>query len=539
MPQIRCQQTSEARVTIARLVERLLADETANATITSAEAGAERRLTGAELGRALNATSRALIEKFAARKGDRVVLRAGNSVEHAIVSLAAMAAGLVVVPVSPTIDARDLDWIMTNCRPKGYVRDPDSAPLDVDGVAGMDFESLLSTADGVEPAEPRWAVGGEDIATIIHTSGSTGRAKGVCLTHRALTANAEALTRHLDLTPNDVHLCVLPLHHSNALHFSLITALLNDATTVIARGFPVRGAGALVRRHGVTHISAAPQAIKLILRDPEFRAEQLPTLTTVVTASAPLSQTLCDTFVTQTGIKLVQGYGLTECTNFATMTPPDLSRDDYRVVMFSQDVASVGVALPGTEVTIARPTTTDESGNEVGEVVIRGPQLSPGYWQDEQFDGVLRTGDLGYLREIAGRPFLFLVGRIKEIIIRNGENHSPRQIDDDLAAAIGDLDYAAVGVADESVGEEIALCLHADLALRERVTTALAAVPLVRRPRLLVWLTKPIPRTATGKVGRAELRTICTKSRVDGAGVIAEVTDLRDRATQGGRHSHH
>lgn len=524
-------------MTITSLMERMLAGKAATATIMSAETSEDRRLAGSDLGRAVQTTATALIDRFAARKGDRVILRAGNSVDHAVVSLAAMSAGLVVVPVGPAIDSADLAWIAENCGAKGYVYDPDAAPLAIDGVPGVDFASLAAAAEVVAPAELPWSVELDNIAVIIHTSGSTGRPKGVCLTHRNLVANAEALTQHLGLGSQDVHLCILPLYHSNALHFSLITAMLNDATVVVARSFPVRGCAALVRRYGVTHISAAPQAVKLIVRDREFRASRLPTLTTVVTASAPLSQALCETFAAETGIRLLQGYGLSECTNFATMTPPGLSPDHHHAAMFSQEVASVGVPLPATHVTIAQPTTTDESGNEVGEVVISGPQLSPGYWRDEQFDGVLRTGDLGFIRDIAGQPFLFLVGRSKEIIIRNGENYSPRQIDDDLAAAIGDLDYATVGILDGAVGEEIALCLYADTALSERVTAAVTKVPILRRPRLLLWLNDPIPRTATGKVRRSELQKICERSRglPNGDGSIKEAIDLTARKEQRGR----
>lgn len=524
-------------MTVTRMMERMLAGQAATATIRSAETGEPRHLAGFDLGLAVNATATALIDRCAARKGDRIIVRAGNSVDHALVALAAMAAGLVVVPVSPAIDIADLAWIQENCQPQGYVYDPDAPALPIDGVTGIDLRSLTSVVEGTTPTELPWSVEPDDIAAIIHTSGSTGRAKGVCLTHRNLMANAQALTQHLGLGVGDVHLCILPLYHSNALHFSLVTALFNDATVVMARGFPIRGCAALVRRHGVTHISAAPQAVNLMVRDKQFQAARLPTLTTVVTASAPLSQALCETFATRTGLKLIQGYGLTECTNFATMTPPALAPDHYQAAMFSQAVASVGVVLPGTQVTIARPTTVDEAGNEVGEVLISGPQCSPGYWRDERFPGTLRTGDLGFLRTISGRSFLFLVGRIKEIIIRNGENHSPRQIDDDLAAAIGDLDHAAVGISDDRVGEEIALCLHAEPALVERVMAAVAVVPVIRRPRLLIWLAEPIPRTATGKVRRSELQQLCEKSRAhpDADRSITEVTDLRGLSPQGGR----
>lgn len=527
--------------TVSHLMERLLSGQSEGACLVGAGGGDGSLLVGRDLGDAMHRMAGALTRKFRPVKGDRVLLRAGNSVDQALVALAAMAVGLVVVPVSPTIDEGDLRWITGNCRPRGQIYDPDAPPLKSDGLPTVDFDALKHAArDAVAPDLP-WTVQAEDLAVIIHTSGSTGRPKGVCLTHGALVANTAALTRHLGLMSQDVHLCILPLHHSNALHFSLLTALWNDSKVVISPGFPVRGCAAVVRRHGVTHISAAPQAVGLMLRDPEFRADQMPSLTTVVTASAPLPQSLCGEFFDRTGIRLIQGYGLTECTNFATMTPPDLSDEDYHEAMLSQDVASVGVPLPDTRVTITGPTTTDGAGNEIGEVVIAGPQLSPGYWNDEQFHGTLRTGDLGYLRTVAGRRFLFLVGRSKEIVIRNGENHSPRQIDDELAAAIGDLDYAAVGVPDDNVGEELALCLNAGREVGTRVLAALKAVPAARRPRLLFWFAHPLPRTATGKIKRPGLQEACAEflSRPEDNETVTDMTDLRGVLARKGRADGH
>src|SRR6185436_8442767 len=241
-------------------------------------------------------------------------------------------------------------------------------------------------------------------------------------------------------------------------------------------------------------------------------AAKVPTLKALLVSSAPLDTSLARTFEERTGIPLVQGWGLSEYTNFACCLSPALPAAERRELLFGGELTSVGSPLEQTEVTVLE-----------GELCVRGPSRMLGYFKDEAAtratvdgDGWLHTGDEGEVREVAGRRSYFITGRKKEIIIRGGEKISPLAVERKLLAAVPELlgQLVVVGFAHQAQGEEVGAYVEAE-ALDEKVRlglmAALDALPLDLRPKVVLHGAAPIPRTHTGKIQRRKLQPLFAK----------------------------
>jgi long-chain acyl-CoA synthetase len=438
--------------------------------------------------------------------GDRVVLHSTNRPEFVATALAVMAAGAIVVPVPPDESAARIRYIAAHSGAKAVLSERD-------GDFGAPRHHLpdLCPPPGEGPGEPpEWdAVPPDAPAVLLYTSGTTGSPKGVTLSHRNLMVNAEGLRRAHDLRELSAHVCVLPLHHANAFGFSMVSTLYTGGHLVLNDSFPLLAIRRVINDERADVISVVPQILQLWLRRP-IRSEDVPSLRFVVSAAAPLSVDLARRFHAATGLRIHQGYGLSECTNFATCVPHDVTASEYERAMHAEPVPSIGVELFGCRCDIVDAAGNPLSEGVTGEIAVRGDNVMSGYWRDSATtdaalpDGRLRTGDRGYWRTLGGRRYFFITGRIKELIIRAGTNISPREIEDELRLP---YDHAVVGFPHESVGEEVGLYVadpltrHAQASLRE----ALKEVPFFRRPKVVVFGGGSVPRTATGKVRRGVL----------------------------------
>ncbi|MEU6743656.1 class I adenylate-forming enzyme family protein [Streptosporangium sandarakinum] len=443
--------------------------------------------------------------------GERVVIQSGNRPEFIVTALAVMASGAIAVPIAPDESIARAGYIVHHSRASLLVYDPATVTPADHGVPGRSMDTIC---DGTGPTPGHAELRAWDArlspaqpATLLYTSGTTGRPKGVTLSHGNLTANAEALKRVHDLREGAAHICVLPLYHANAYGFSMITTLYAKGHLVLNDAFPLFGIREIVNSERAEIISVIPQIIRLWSQRP-LKADEVPSLRYLVSAAAPLSVELARAFHSVTRLRIHQGYGLSECTNFATTVPHDISPDDYERVMHGERVPSIGAELYG--MTCA---TVDGAGNELpegveGEIVVRGGSVMSGYWDDPEASaaalrgGVLHTGDLGFWRLVGDRRYFFVTGRIKELIIRAGGNLSPRELEDEL-----DLphDLAVVGFPHDAVGEEVGLYVRGPLSTAEQdhLLARLHGVPFARRPKVVVCGREPVPRTSTGKVRRA------------------------------------
>ncbi len=293
------------------------------------------------------------------------------------------------------------------------------------------------TVPGDDPPGP------DDAAMMLFTSGSTGRPKGVVLTHANLACNARGVLAMTGVTPEDRLLHVMPLHHTNGVNNQLIVPFLAGATVVLAERFDAEKVPAQIETHGVTYMTGVPTLYSRLLPHVVGRAP-FPTLRFLRCGSAPITPELHREIEAAFGVDLVVSYGLSEATCTSTMNPPG-----------QRKIGSVGKVLDGQQIRLLRPGAVEEVGaGEEGEICIGGPSLMRGYVGDgveQPFDrGWLRSGDLGRFDD---EGYLSITGRIKDVIIRGGENLSPALIEGVLATHEAVQACCVVGGPDADLGE--------------------------------------------------------------------------------------
>ena len=529
------------RSTVATMLAHAATEPLDLPALTYYEQGRRRLvLSYAELLGAIAHTLDALRRDHRLEPGDRVALVSRNRPEVVVLDLAALAAGLVVVPLPPAESAATAAFVLEDSEPALVVHETAPAPhlgpvLQEAGVPTATLEALApARSSAAATGADRWDTGvaPDAPAVLLYTSGTTAMPKGVTLSHYNLAVNAEALLRvhGLGLHGPSTHMCVLPLHHANAFGFSMIGSLYARSYLVLNDAFHALATRRTLESERVEICSVVPSILAALSR--RFcRAEELPAFRHFVSAAAPLRTDLAESFYRTTGIRIHHGYGLSECTNFATTIPYDVPDEIYEAVMHEHGVPSVGSPVFGCTVDVVDATGASAGPGVRGEVAVRGHNVMLGYWRNDEAtraalgDGFLRTGDEGFWLERGGRRHVFVTSRLKEIIIRNGENIGPRQVEDELARVLGDEDYAVVGFDHDDVGEEVGLYVRPRGGATLPLTAALRAIPFARRPKVVVIGGSSVPRTSTGKIRRPELEPLFAPYRtarlLDGQAVVA------------------
>jgi long-chain acyl-CoA synthetase len=472
-----------------------------------------------ELLYAVERTTSRLRDQLGLRRGDRIAILAPNRLEVPALLLGAMRLGVAVVPLNPTTGPADWDYILGHSEARAIFGDRDLlgrvgspppivCPFEDEppaGPVGEDAEAV--TADGTSLAST--------MAVVLYTSGTTGNPKGVALGQSSLLANAWSMAVNFRLD-GATQFAVLPLYHAHAFGFGLMTALTTGGHLVFAERFDPFSWAEVVRTEQATWTSVVPTLLTPLLQV-AVRREKVPALRGILVSSAPLTADVARAFEAKTQIPLFQGWGLSEYTNFACCLDPALPDDERRRALYGGELTSIGSPLSGVEVKVAGPDGAALPADERGELCIRGPSTMLGYFRDPAAtapvladDGWLRTGDEGFFRDIDGRPNFFITGRIKEIIIRDGDKWSPLAIERQLFASLPDLEgrLVALGFPHQLHGEEIGVYLEIaelDDALRARIEAAVGAMPMESRPKVVLHGAAPIPRTHTGKIQRRKL----------------------------------
>jgi long-chain acyl-CoA synthetase len=442
--------------------------------------------------------------------GDRVVVRLGNGAAFCVAVLGALRAGAVVVPHGPVAVAVELDVVFADCRPALVVAaegdDTARACAATVGAAVVPPPDLAARAPG------RPGVGaGEDIALLVYASGTTGVPRGIQLSHRALLANRAqtAALRPAPVTPVDRVLLSLPLFHIFGLAAGFLQVCWVGATAVLAEQLePEQVADVLVAQR-VSALAGVPTMYRALL---DLPAERLRTATANVrlctSGGAPLPPEWLGEFHKATGLAIVEGYGLTEAGPVVTTNP----------LGAPPKPGSVGRALPGVDLRLVdadgRPLEPEDEDEELddgdtGLVAVRGPNLFSGYWPDgaggPDADGWFRTADVGFLDADGD---LHLVERSSDVVIVNGFNVYPREVEQVLLAIEGVTEAAVVGQRDERAGEVVKAVLVTDPAagIDEAAVRAFCAQRLARFkvPAVIVFV-RELPRTPTGKIARRQL----------------------------------
>ncbi len=374
------------------------------------------------------------------------------------------------------------------------------------------YRRLLSESDPAPiAARP------EDTALIIYTSGTTGDPKGVCLSHRALTFNAYVSAVSQELRHSDVYLSATPLYHASA-GLRVATMLVDGQTHVVLPTFRPESAMSAISDFGVTTTIMVATQLQRILDSPTFDPDHFRSLRLLLYGTSPTRSNLVQRMIASLPCDLYHGYGLTEATAVCSALGPE---DHLGMPNAPTEALSIGRAIVGVDIEIRTSEGRPARTGEVGELLVRTPKLMSGYWRQPEAgaravrNGWLYTGDLGY-RDAEG--YIYLSGRIKELIISGGVNIHPPQIEDVLSHHPEVAEVAVIGLPDQEWGEAVTAVVVpqsttsptlADLAqwVGDRLASHM-------KPKRLI-LTDRLPRGATGKVLKHRLVQMHTPGAVD------------------------
>jgi len=442
-------------------------------------------------------------------QGDVVGVVLPNSPHYLEVWWAILWLGGIFNPVNPALTASEAVGILTDSEAVVAVCTPEAAAgLEANRDRLPKLREIVAAA-GSDPAAPlrghgsvgdHAGVGPGDLCSFVYTSGTTGRPKGAMLGHGNFLANAWQLGEPLPISRGDTLGMVLPLFHVNAQLVTTVIPLVLGAQVAMWERFSASRFWADVARFEPVTFSSVPTMLAALLHAPGADEAESNSLRFVICGAAPLSPALFRRFEEKFGLKIMEGYGLTEGTCCTTINPFTGPRK----------IGSVGLPTRAQDVMIIDEAGDPAPAGTAGEVCFRGPNMMHGYYKrpdanaETMVDGWIRTGDVGYRDEDG---YFFLVDRTKDMIIRGGENIYPREIEDVLLEHESVKEAAVVGRPDEVRGEEV----HAVVALAAGVdVTVLEAHCRERLAAFKVpssWeVVEELPKTSTGKIDKKPLR---------------------------------
>jgi acyl-CoA synthetase (AMP-forming)/AMP-acid ligase II len=451
----------------------------------------------------------AALETLGVRAGDRVAILCANGHAYLEAFFGVPSGAMVLVPLNTRLAEAELVAILRDCQPRVLLTDRDPGRLRdcVDRVVSIpdDYEKLLSAPE--ERGEPR--VDEASVAALLYTGGTTGRPKGVMLTHRNFVANAFHKTVACSLTMDDVFLAAPAMFHVAGLA-PLVGLAWLGATVVTCPAFDAGRCLDLVEEHGVTVIMPVPTMLAALVAAQRTRRRDVVSLRMLGHAGSPIANAAIEAaHEVFPSVELAQFYGATETCSIVTCLR------DEQAAIGTPRLGSCGCAVPGVSVKVVRNDGGDAEPGEVGEVHVRGPNVSPGYWGDATatsvafVDGWYRTGDLGVL---AAEGLLFVVDRLKDMIVSGGENVYSIEVEDALGRHPAVVEAAVFGIPDPVWGEAVHAMVvvdrdaaRGDLAseLREHCRKFIAGYKV---PKQIDVHVDPLPKSGPGKVLKRVLR---------------------------------
>jgi oxalate---CoA ligase len=451
------------------------------------------------------------------RRGDRVAFALQNGQDLVLLLLAVTALGAAAAPLNPAYTEAEFTFFLADIAPR-LILVPASGAAAASAAATATPATLIAVTRGTDGPPGLLADGHQglteqsfegaspdDVALVLHTSGTTSRPKQVPLRQRNLMASASTIAAHYRLGPADVSFCVMPLFHIHGLVASTFAALGAGGAVITPQRFTPSRFWPQAREHGATWLSAGPTLHQMIL-DKADDGGPPQTLRFVRSCSSALPAALAVRAEREYRVPVLEAYGMTEASHQMSSNPlpPD-----------ARLPGSVGVPT-GTEIAIADRAGTLLPDGSPGEVVIRGPGVMSGYVNNpaataEAFFGDwFRTGDRGVLRD----GYLFLSGRLKEMIIRGGENIAPAEIEQVLMTHPAVRDAVCFGVPDDKYGELVgaAVTLVADVEFSELIEHCRRQLAAFKVPARIDVLPE-IPRTPTGKVQRRRVAEVVAQRR--------------------------
>ena len=488
----------------------------------------DRQWTYAKFDQLVNRAANMLIAKGIG-KGDVVSLLMPNSAEYVIAYFACWKVGAIAGPINSLLKPAEIEWAVSNSESKllliGSAFDP---PSSVDTIVFDDVvEAAKDFSTELDPAK----IEADHEAIIIYTSGTTGKPKGCLLTHGNLIANARQITEWLGFDGSDRLLTIMPLFHMNAVTVTTMTALYCGGSTVVSPKFSASRFWDIIEKYKITSFGSVATMLSMLLKseppasaggtalqprsthgDSEIRppayAGGSDSLRFAMCGSAPVPAEVLKQFEQTFGCLVIEGYGLSESTCRSTFNPPNENRRP----------GSCGMPI-GSEMKIFDEDDRELPDGELGEIVLRGPNIFKGYYKNPEAtkkafaNGWFHTGDIGY-RDAEG--FFYIADRKSDMIIRGGENIYPREIDDLLYTHPAVAAAAVIGVPDELYGEEVAafVVLKEGLSSTEQEILDFCRQSLAdyKCPKSIRFV-DDIPKGPTGKLLKRELAKLVSVAR--------------------------
>ncbi len=516
----------------ARVHDPRLADQTF-LTYCDDDRGVRRAHCYREFGERVERMVRFMRDHLGLRRGDRTATVLFNHDQTVVIYFAAWTLGCVVVPIGveelverkryilehseATVvfcwqeysdEITTLQRELASIRHVVIVRDPGD---------GLDFVEGGVTDPG-RTEDERVPGSLDDEALIVYTSGTTGSPKGVVLTARNLLVDADGIAGWHGFRRGDRLMCVLPIHHVNGTVVTLVTPLYFGGGVVLNRRFKSGGFWRRLQDEQVTCISVVPTLLEFLLEaNEDVQPDRLARFRGFICGAGPLLKQTAERFEDRFRFPIRHGYGLSETTCYSCFLPDDLPSEQRRHWLTRYEFPSIGVPLPHNDMAIL-----DGQGREVpemtrGEICIRGRTVCNGYFKRPDATkaafqwGWFRSGDEGFFsRDETGRPFFFISGRLKELIIRGGVNISPLEIDDVLKGHSSVKFAMAIPFENRYYGEEIAVYVVTREDVRTPTEPELLAfcrsrLPFFKCPKVILF-GHEVPYTATGKPKRLELK---------------------------------
>ena len=501
----------------------------------------------AEFGDWVGRAATVMRDRLGLRRGDRVATVLFNHDQTVLVYFAAWTLGVAVVPINVEESTEKKRYILEHSEAsvlfcwQEYVEEIESlrgglpclravVPVRDDPDAWLDVSPPPSPSplkgEGQFIPSPLAGEGkgeGEhgsldDEALIVYTSGTTGLPKGVVLTARHLLVDADGIVDWHGFGPADRLMCVLPIHHVNGTVVTLVTPFYCQGGAVLTRKFKTATFWRRLHEEGITCVSVVPTLLEFLLdANEDLTAYKLDRFGGFICGAGPLLKETAARFEDRFRFPIRHGYGLSETTCYSCFLPNDLSPERHRHWLSDYEFPSIGLPIRHNEMVILDAQGQDVPEGARGEICIRGRTVCAGYFKRPDANaaafqwGWFRSGDEGFsIRDEQGRPFFFISGRLKELIIRGGVNIAPLEIDEALRGHPAVQFAMAVPFENRYYGEEIA----AYVILREGVEPPTEAdllefcrrrLPFAKCPKVILF-GKEVPYTATGKPKRLELK---------------------------------
>jgi len=449
------------------------------------------------------------------KKGDRVALLTRNRTEFFEAQFACSKIGAICLPLNWRLTVNELKYILQDSKPSALIYDyafADNATALIDAVT---INLSLELAEPMEASSYESALNKQhahtqvdsthdDVSMIMYTSGTTGHPKGAMITHEMVFYNIVNLSMPASVTANTVQLVVLPLFHTGGLNCYANPVLHAGGELLLIREFdPGRALGVINDADlGVTHFFAVPAPYQFMMQHPDFATTDLSRIVSAGVGGAPCAEVILKTWLDR-GVPLSQGWGMTETSpGGISLEPADALRK----------VGSAGKALMHTEIRIIDDDGKDVATNAVGELIIRGPNITPGYWNNEAatkktfMDDWLLTGDAARMDE---EGFVYIVDRSKDMYISGGENVYPAEVENVLYQLPEIGEVAIIGVPSDRWGETgkavVVLKPNQSLSADDVIAHCIQNLAKFKIPSSVEFI-DALPRNATGKVLKRTLR---------------------------------